>query len=135
MTRFTCDHCVSSMTKSKYSSEDSFKNKYFDALNRGGLIVPSTALSDFVGSSFAILDYAKDHIDNNLVRHTDELLLKKYAKKSIFACDQHSEEEFKFASRTVVNIFYNNKQKIFRDDVRKDPVKSFKKKQGSKDLA
>ena len=99
------------LTNSKDSSEYSFKNKYFDALNHGGLIVPSTALSDFVSSSFAILDYAKDHIDNNLVRHTAELLLKKYAPKSIFACDQHSEEGFMYASRTVVNIFYNNKQK------------------------
>ena len=97
LTRFKCDHCVSSMMNSKDSSEYSFKNEYFDALYRGGLTVPSTALSNFVTGSFAILDYAKDHIDNNLVRHTAELLLKKYAPKSIFACDQHSEEGFKFA--------------------------------------
>ena len=88
-----------------------------------------------MSSSFAILDYAKDHIENNLVRHIAELLLKKYAPKSIFACDQHSEEGSKFASRAVVNIFYNNKQKICRDDVRKDAVKSFKKRQRSKDLS
>ena len=135
LTRFKCDHCVSSMTSSKDSSEYSFNNKYFDALNRGGLTVPSTALSDFVSSSFAILGYAKYHIENNLVRHTAEHLLKKYAPKSIFACDQHSEEGFKFASRTVVNIFYNNKQKICRDDVRKDAVKIFKKRQRSNDLS
>ena len=116
LTRFKCDHCISSMT------------------NRGGLTVPSTALSDFVSSSFVILDYAKYHIENNLVRHTAELLLKKYAPKSIFACDQHSEEGFKLASRTVVYIFCNNKQKICRDDVRKDAVKSFQKRQRSKDL-
>ena len=134
LTRFKCDHCISSMTNSGASTEYSFKNKYFDTLNRGGLTVPSTALSDFVSSSFVILDYAKYHIENNLVRHTAELLLKKYAPKSIFACDQHSEEGFKLASRTVVYIFCNNKQKICRDDVRKDAVKSFQKRQRSKDL-
>ena len=99
------------MTNSKESSEDSFRNKYFDDLNRRGLTVPSTTLSDFVSSSFVILNYARDHIDNNLVRHTAEILMKKHAPMSIFASDQYSEEGFKFTSRTVVNIFYNNKQK------------------------
>ena len=113
------------------SSEDSFKNKYFVFM----FFILYTALSVFVSSSFAILDYAKDHIDNNLVRRTAELLLKKLAPKSIFTCDQHSEEGFKIASRTVVNIFYyNKKQKICRDDVRKEDVKSFKKGQRSKTL-
>ena len=83
LTRLKCDHCVSSMTNSKDSSEHSFKNKYLDALNRGGHTVPLTSLSDFVSSFFAILDYTKDHIDNNLVRHIAELLLKKYAPKYI----------------------------------------------------
>ena len=59
LTRLKCDHCVSSMTNCKDSSEYSVKNKYLDALNRGGHTVPSTALSDFVSSSFANLDYAK----------------------------------------------------------------------------
>ena len=54
LTRLKCDHCVSSMTNSKDSSEYSFKNKYLDALYRGGLTVPSTALSDYMSSSFAI---------------------------------------------------------------------------------
>ena len=132
LTRFKCDHWISTMMNSKDSSEE-FKNKVFWCCESWGLTVPSTDLSDFVSSSFAIFDYAKYHIDNNLVRHTAELLLKKYAPKSIFACDQHSEEGFKFASRTVVNNFYNNKQKICRDDVRKDAVKSFKERQRSKE--
>ena len=51
-----------------------------------------------MSSSFDILDYARDHIENNLVRITAELLRKKYAQKFIFTCDQQSEEELSFSS-------------------------------------
>ena len=106
---------------SKGSSEE-FENKVFWCYELWVLTVPSTDLSDFVSSSFAILDYAKDHFDNNLVQHTAELLLKKYAPKSYLPVTNTLKKGLSLPLETVVNIFYNSKQKICRDDVRKDAV-------------
>ena len=45
-----------------------------------------------------------------------------------FTCDWG----IKFSSRIVVNIFYNNKQKLDTDAVRKSDIVAFKKRQRTK---
>ena len=39
---------------------------------------------------------------------------------------------FKFASKIIINVFFNNKQKIINATVRKDAVISFKSRQREK---
>ena len=57
--------------------------------------------------------------------------LKRYGSFPHFLCNIHHDWSFKFASKIVVNIFFNNKQKS-KDLVRKETVAGFKKKQRSK---
>ena len=46
------------------------------------------------------------------VRGSAERSLDIYSPIYIFICVQHTEKGLKFAARIVVNIFYNNKQKL-----------------------
>ena len=101
-------------------------------LSRGGLTIPSSYLADFSCNSFAILDYVEHFVQNQHVinvREAFELILKKYATKFDFTCPEHHKWGRKFASKIIVNVFCNNKQKIASDSVREDAVIGFKKRQ------
>ena len=65
--QFHCENCEDMMTI--------YTNKYFDALSRGGLTVPSSNLLEFVCSSFAILDFAETVIKSTSVRKLCEICL------------------------------------------------------------
>ena len=56
-------------------------------------------------------------------------ILKRYGSFPHFSCNMHHDWSFKFASKIVVNIFFNNKQKKSEDLVRKETVTGFKKRQ------
>ena len=131
LARFKCETCIPKMT-GREDMKHLDKNQYFECLTRGGLTVPSTSLADFVSSSFALLDYADTYIQTPAVRPIAEHLLLKYSPKHVFTCENHVENGYKFAARTIVNIFYNNKQKILCNKVRKDAVKTFKRRQREK---
>ena len=90
----------------------------------------------FVCACFAILDYADKFIakhNESTIRESAERILETYSPKYIFTCEQHTEKGLKFAAKIVVNIFYNNKQKLASDEVRKHTVKCFKKRPKSKE--
>ena len=44
-----------------------------------------------------------------------------------FTCQKHKEKGQKFASRAIINIYFNSKRKLNFDSVMKDKVKTFKK--------
>ena len=44
-----------------------------------------------------------------------------------FICQEHKEKGPKSASRTAINIYFNNKRKLSTDAVVKDKVKTFKR--------
>ena len=115
--------------------ETVYENRYFNLLSRGGFTVPSPSLADFVVHSFAILDIVDDKImkfPSIPTREAAEFLIKKYSSAVRFTCDLHCEWGMKFATKYIVNIFYNNKQKIQSDAVKKDSIVSFKKRQREK---
>ena len=108
---------------------------YFDILSRGGLTVPSSALTDDVVHAFAILDTA-----DNLLQSYSTLPVSLAAEEILeyncnipFACEDHSERAIKLCRRILVNVFFNNKQKIVNDSIQKDALTSFKKRQRCKD--
>ena len=110
-------------------------NKYLNVLSRGGLIVPSPALADFSCNGFAVLDYVDAIIQRYSrvsVREAGQYVISKYCPNAMFTCDEHIEWDTKFATQIIVNIFYNNKQKLTADSVRKEAVKTFKKRQREK---
>ena len=49
-----------------------------------------------------------------------------------FTCQDHQDWGKKFASRTVIKLFYNNQQKVSYDRVRKEQIKEFKQRQRRK---
>ena len=109
-------------------------NSYLKLLSRGGLIVPSRQLTDFVCGCFAILDFLEQEIVllGMLVAKVASYTLKSYGSFPHFSCNMYHDWSFKFASKVVVNTFFNKKQKKSKDLVRKKTVAGFKKRQRSK---
>ena len=109
---------------------------YFNLLSRGGLTVPSSGLTEHVVNSFAVLDAVEDLIQNYPsipCRLAAEEILQSFCNIPFIGCDEHSDWAIKLCRKTLKNIFFNNKQKIANDSVRKDLLVNFKKRQRSKD--
>ena len=133
-TRSKCASC----SKMLIASDDGIENdKYLNILSRGGLTVPSTNLADFVDDCFAILDFIAplfvQHKITN-VRDVSLQVLNRYGPKAAFVCENHLKWGTKFATRPVINIFFNNKEKLVLDSVRKDDVAEYKAVKRSKRL-
>ena len=132
LARFNCELCNPGITGTEHTMM-SRNNRYLECLTRGGLTVPSIPLADFVSSSFVLLDYNADSfIKATVVRPIAEHLLLNYSPKHVFTCDNHIENGYKFAARTIVNIFFDNKLKIFCNEVRNDTVRTFIRRQRKK---
>ena len=73
---------------------------------------------------FAILDYIENDILATFVpvRKATTYILQKYGPKCEFTCEEHKNWGFVFATKIVINILYNNKQKLAADSVGKDAV-------------
>ena len=94
--------------------------------------MPSPALADFSCNGFAVLDYVDAIIQRYSrvsVREAGQYVISKYCPNAMFTCDGHIEWSTKFATKIIVNIFYDNKQKLTADSVRKEAVKTFKKRE------
>ena len=131
--RFDCGICSGLMIGNDTEIKE---NHYLNLLSRGGLIIPSTQIAEFICSCFAILDFADNFIEkhkHSTTRKAAEIILDTYSPKYIFTCDQHIEKGYRFATKIVTNIFYNNKQRLSSDSIRKDSLKLFKKRQLSKE--
>ena len=131
--RTGCETCRPFMTGIGDTATNKDHQKFFNALSRGGYTAPSNEMLDFVSGAFAILDFVDQFITYPSVRYPAEQVLAKYAPKAVFTCRNHEQLGLKFAIRICVNIFYNNKQNIASDKVRKDSIISFKTRQRSKE--
>ena len=125
MKHFQCEMC--SLIMIGNDSDKATDKEYFDLLSRGGLTVPSRQMAEFVCACFAILEYADQFIVKNheSTRVSAEQVWGIYSPKYSFTCEKHIEKGLIFAIKIVVNIFYNNKQKISSDEVRKNTVEYF----------
>ena len=108
------------------------KESYFDLLTRGGLTIPSAALAHYVANCFAILDLAETSILQqcpNIPRRIGaKVILARLCNNASFSCDAHSTWGSKLVQNVVINIFFNNKQKIVTSSIRNEAVKTFKKR-------
>ena len=129
--RSKCDDCK---YKLKVNDNDLNSDSYLNLLSRGGLFVPSKSLSEFVCNAFAILDFIEKDISclSIPVAKSGTYVLRKYGQQCEFTCDSHRDWGFTFATKIVINIFFNNKQNLSKDTVRKDSVIGFKKRQRTK---
>ena len=77
---------------------------------------------------FAILKYADQFIvksNESTTRVSADQVLGIYSPKYSFTCEKQIEKGLIFSIKIVVNIFYNNKQKISSDELRKNIVECF----------
>ena len=102
------------------ANDATFENNYFHLLSRGGLTIPSPPLAEFVVNGFALLD----SIDETIMKFPTiptktaaEFVLRKYSQPVRFTCKHHLAWGLQFSTKTIINIFYNNKQKISTDSV------------------
>ena len=105
-------------------------HQYLIILNRGGLIIPSPNLVNYVCDAFAVLSATE-----NILINQSKLTSRNAAKEALsyltrccnFTCENHKVDGQKFVISTIVNVLFNKKLKISTASVRKDNVASFKK--------
>ena len=118
-------------------SESNPDHAYITILNRGGLTIPSTSLTDYVCTSFAILSFTKNSVikSNIRARKAAEIVLSHtFGIYQDFTCNDHRALGQTFVNQIISNIFFNNKRKATTSSVHKDNVVSFKKRQREKEL-
>ena len=126
-----CQICLSA------HDADVNNDSYLTLLSRGGLFVPSKVLSEYVCHCFAIIDHLEKEIlsmsgEANRVRDVALYVLKKFGPKPDFTCALHQDWGLHFASKMIINCFFNNKQKLAKDSARQDVVVAFKKSKRQK---
>ena len=108
---------------------------YLDTLSRGGLTKPTEILAEFVCNGFAVLDSAKDLLLTfpHCIRKASLFTLERFqVSNNDFMCESHLELGKNLANKMIVNIFFNNEQKIKNSNLRSDQVTAFKKRQRQK---
>ena len=130
--RSKCDACKSSLASAAIT--DVKNNEYLDLHSRGGLTVPSQELANFTSNCFAALDVTAAAIQAEAgpARTLAEHVLSKFCHHGKFTCSTHESWGFRFASKIVINIFFNNEKKLTNGKVRKDNIKPMKTRQISK---
>ena len=129
--RSKCENCKSYL---KAGDHDLENNSYLSLLSRGGLFVPSKQLAEFVCSVFAILDFIENEISTLSIPvvKSSTCLVYKYAPKIKFVCENHEDWGIMFPTKIIVNVFFNNKQKLSKDLLSNEKLKTFKKRQRNK---
>ena len=110
-------------------------DQFLKLLSRGGLTVPSSPLAEFVCCCFAILDFTSKYIETFCpvnVSKAAASILREYSPLVRFTCIDHLEWGFRFSTKSIINVFFNNKEKIATDLIRRDNVVAFKKRQRTK---
>ena len=111
--RSSCDLCKQTLASQEVDLEN---DSYLKLLSRSGLFVPSRQLADFVCGCFAIL-LVLNSFNGEIVllgmpvAKVATYILKRYGSFPHFSCNMHHDWSSKFASKIVVNIFFNNKEK------------------------
>ena len=105
----SCDFQKQTLASQKVDLEN---DSYLKLLSLAGLFLPSRQLADFVCGCFAILDFLEKEIVLLEMPVTKVAIytLKRCGSFSHFSCNMHHDRSFNFASKIVVNIFFNNKQ-------------------------
>ena len=127
----TCSACKTCLL----DHDNEINTEYLRLVSRGGLRTPSSALMQYTGSMFGMLQMLEPVIRKFNVneRRACERLFELYGAAPDFVCEEHNEWAGKIANRIIVNIFYNNVQKASKDKKRKQSVaEGLKKRQRTK---
>ena len=81
-------------------------------------------------NNFAIMDYSYNIVQAHGVRDVRAAytqIFDRFSPQIDICCSKHNNWGLKFAAKIVINTFFNNKQTVSSDSVRKDTVVAFKK--------
>ena len=92
---------------------------YLQLLSIGGLTVPSLSLKDLDN-----LSNLTTKQDTN-IKDVSNFVLTKYFPTICFTYDLHKEWGFNFASKIIINVFFNNKPNLINATVRKRSCQKF----------
>ena len=99
---------------------------YFDILTRGGLTIPTLELLQYVSQCFAVLNYTDKRVlkqcPNLPSRAPGQFILRYHCANVLFPCDYHTAWGGQIAQKIIANIYFNNKEKITNNSIRKDAV-------------
>lgn len=119
-----CIECSSFLLTDETEEE---YDEYFRCLDRGGLSIPTQQVAHFVFDSFAVLDSANQLISKHTsvsTRRAALYVLEVALGRSQISCNNHSNKCTEVAYKKIVNIFYNNKQKLANASHREDSVQT-----------
>jgi hypothetical protein len=127
--RSKCDLCKFILQSDKVTTS----TDYINLLSRGGLKFPTQSLADYVCQSFARLDLANEFLlkVSDHIRSASEHVLKTEWNDK-FMCGEDFETGVSLINKTVINIYFNNRQTLLNDTVLKDDICSFKERQTRK---
>ena len=84
--------------------------------------MPSSQLAEFVFCCFDILDFTSQHIETfcpvNISKGAVSIL-REYSPLVSITCIDHLEWGFRISIKSIINVFFNNKEKIETDLIRK----------------
>ena len=131
--KMDCENCT---RRVESKDRNTIHGAYINLLSRGGLKHPSESLGDFVATAFAILETTEKII----LKHSETApsctlaldVLNNFVHDASFACEEHCEAAKRLTSRTVVNVFFNNKRLETTALQRKQKVAKFKELKRSK---
>ena len=86
-------------------------------LSRGNLTIPSPSLANLLAMALQYIS----------TRTAAQYVLKKYSQTVRFTCKDHVEWGMHYSIKMIINIFYNNKQKISADSIQNDAGKKYNK--------
>ena len=124
-----CDEC-----SGRFDSTDDSSTSYTSNLCRGGLVLASDVLCDYVAQSFAYLDASSSLIRQSSIparRAAEEILSILQCRKRVF-CKQHEVDNMSKVDRIISNIFFNNLRNRVTDSDLKDGIVAFEKNKRQK---
>ena len=129
------DCCNELLTSDSGAENPDFS--YVQILSRENLCltIPSANLVNYICKAFAIIEFVDDLITKSglpVCKVSEHVLIHCFQSYETFACITHEATARKITNFTAVNIYFNNKRKIFTDSVAADGVKTFKKRQREK---
>ena len=101
-------------------------NHYLSLISHGGLTIPLSLLSDFTCSCFSTIDNVEDILKTYPsinVHDACQNILKEYVPNFNLTCPLHNTWGFKYTTKIIINIFFNNKQKATTSNVRREALR------------
>ena len=132
--RFECDTCFNNLI-ARGDEVNRPETAYINSLSRGGLIVPSVNISNFVSTLLANLEFIDPFVSKYpslKCRDASMEILERYVSCNEIFCQGHNQAAKRRVLYNVCNVFYNNKRKEITTATRKQAVQTFKTRQRSK---